>query len=1005
LQSSVRRLELSEALPALCLILVAWLAALGAAQDPPFRELLSKIKPTSPSASLDCLRLRDGFRAELVCAEPLVSDPIAIDWSADGRLWVVEMGDYPQGGDGRAGSSGCIKYLEDTDGDGRYDRAHVFLDQLPFPTGVMPWRNGVLITCAPDILYAEDTDGDGKADRREVLYRGFVQGNPQHTVNSLRWGLDNWIYGANGDSGGNVQSLKTGVQVDIHGRDFRIRPDSGDLETQTGMTQYGRCRDDWGNWFGGRNLQPSWHFALEDQYLRRNPYLVVSQACSDLMDPPTCAPVYPISPTLPRFNELWTLNRFTASCGLEVYRDSLFGPDFANSYFVCEPAYNLVHHSVLYRKGTTFYSRRAPEELSSEFLASRDPWFRPVQVRTGPDGALWVVDMYRLIIEHPDYIPARWHDQLDFAAGRGMGRIYRVFPKDAAPRAFTSLTGLSTAALAAALDDPNGPKRDLIQQLLIQRGGAEGVPILQQLLTGNASPKTRLSALCTLDGLGALDGGWLEQALSDRCADVRRHAIRLAEPLLDDQPALQDALVRLVADPDPQVRMQLAYSLGQWHDARAGKALADIAVHDADDALMMAAVMSSATGYPDQMLERLLDSGSPRGSQIALIENLLRLLLEAQQFQPLARGLQRIATPFDGRYETWQCQAIAALVDAIEYRGDSLSGLYRRSDASLRAALETTNALFAAARRDAVDETLDDDRRLQSVRLVGRGLERHADDVQLLAGQLIATTPVPIQRTIVEVLSILKPDDLPEVLLDHWAQHGPEIRPQILDVLLREKKWTLALLDHIAAGDVAASEIGLANRSRLILHNSAEVRRRASALPQATSPADRLAAIEQYRDKLKAPADPARGREVFRKQCAQCHRLENEGTVVGPDLLALTDRSPETLLVSILDPDRAVEPRYVEYSAVTKNGHVYAGIIAAETGNSVTLIDAQAVSHALLRSDLDELVSTGRSLMPSGVEGLLGQPQELLDLIAYLRSVEPDPYGSQDSIRTSNIEH
>ena len=249
------------------------------------------------------------------------------------------------------------------------------------------------------------------------------------------------------------------------------------------------------------------------------------------------------------------------------------------------------------------------------------------------------------------------------------------------------------------------------------------------------------------------------------------------------------------------------------------------------------------------------------------------------------------------------------------------------------------------------------------------------------------------------MLGILHPDDLPDVLLDQWAQHGPEIRPQILETLLREQNWTLALLDHIAAGDVAANEIGVVNRNKLILDSSAEIRSRASTLLSSTSPAERLAAIERYRNKLTWPADAAHGREVFRKQCAQCHRLENEGTVVGPDLLALTDRSSETLMVSILDPNRAVEPRFVEYSAVTKSGHVFAGIIAAETGNAVTLIDAQAASHTLLRSDLDELVSTGRSLMPAGAEELLNEPQDLLDLIAYLRSVEADPYGTEADVK------
>ncbi|MHB8953779.1 MAG: PVC-type heme-binding CxxCH protein [Pirellulaceae bacterium] len=995
-----RHVVIRQAMEVSCLVLLALVAQVGLAQDPPFREILAKLKPKSPRESLNCLQVREGFDVELVCAEPLVSDPIAIDWGFDGRLWVVDMGDYPDGADGGEGTSGSVRCLKDTDGDGRYDHSQVFLDGLSFPTGAMPWRQGVLITCAPEIFYAEDTDGDGKADRREVLYRGFVEGNPQHCVNGLRWGLDNWIYGANGDSGGTITSLKSGAQVDIHARDFRIRPDTGALQTQTGMAQYGRCRDDWGNWFGGRNLQPSWHCALEDHYLRRNPYLAPPPACIDLMDPPTCARVYPISAELPRFNELWTLNRFTAACGIEVYRDDLFGPAFAHSYFVCEPAYNLVHHSVLHPKGTTFFSRRSPQELTCEFLASSDPWFRPVQVRTGPDGGLWVVDMYRLVIEHPDYIPAQWHDQLDFHAGRGMGRIYRVLPTGVMPRPVGSLHPLTTEELVRALDTPNGPARDLVQQRLIERQDAQAVVPLQRLVTSSAHPKTRLTALCTLDGLLAVDVEILLAALRDAHASVRKHAVRIAELRLSDHPRLQEAVLELAADADPQVRMQVAYSLGEWADPRAGQALAALAIGDAEDPLMMAAVMSSATAFPAEMLQRILDSGRPHGPQIALLENLLRLVLESgsDQAAVLEGGLRRIATPVAGQYETWQYQLMAGLVDAIEYGGDSLCDVHDRSAPTLRAAIEATASLFAAARRDVVETTLDPQRRMHAARLVGRGLERNAADVRLLADQLVAVTPVQVQQQIVEVLGVLRPDNLPEVLLEQWAQHGPEIRPQILEMLLRQTNWTLGLLDRIAAGEVSANEIGAVTRSKLILHSSSDIRMRASQLLRASSPAERLAAIERYRDKLQWPADAAHGREVFRQHCAQCHRLENEGTVIGPDLLALTDRSAETLLIAVLDPNLAVEPRYVEYSAVTKSGRVYAGIIASETGNGITLIDAQGASHALLRSDLDELISTGKSLMPVGAEELLNQPQDLLDVIAYVRSVEADPYGSEAEV-------
>ncbi|MFV2066808.1 MAG: PVC-type heme-binding CxxCH protein [Pirellulales bacterium] len=1014
-------MQLLRSVVSLVLLAILVLPSVAQEEEVSFHAILSALTPKSPPASLACLKVRGGFRVELVCAEPLVSDPIAIDWGPDGRLWVVEMGDYPSGANGDAETDevsygnravrgrdaalggGRVRVLEDTDRDGKYDKSTIFLDGLSFPTGVMAWNHGVLITCAPDIFYAEDTDGDGKADRCETLFHGFVEGNPQHRVNGLRWGLENWIYGANGDSGGIVTSLKTGKQVDIHARDFRLRVETGELETQTGMAQYGRCRDDWGNWYGGRNLQPIWHCALDDQYLRRNPFLVPPDPCVDLMDPPTCAPVFPISYTLPRFNEFWTLNRFTAACGITLYRDDLFGPEFANTIFVCEPTYNLVHRSVLHTRGTTFFSRRAPDEQQSEFLASTDHWFRPVQARTGPDGALWVVDMYRLIIEHPDYIPAKWHKELDFEAGRGRGRIYRVLPEGVQARRFRSLSGLLTVPLVHALDHPNGPRRDMIQQMLVRSQDRSAIEPLRKLTLSNVRPKARLSALCTLDGLEAIDVAFLLQILGDPHPALRRHAIRLAEPLIDESLALQTALHHRLDDPDAQVRMQLAYSLGAWDDRRAGDALARIALSDAEDPLMIAAVMSSASRFPEQMLRRVLDDRAPSEAQVTLIENLLRLVFEAEQNDALALGLQRIATLHGERYQQWQYTLLASLIDMIEYRGQSFQQFYENAPGALHEAVAVTARLCYQATKDAVNASRGTALRVQAMRLIGRTPTGEPIGPKRLADMLVLQTPIAVQIAVVNALARLEPPELPALLLDGWAQHGPDIRPRIVNVLLSREAWALTLLRSIEARDVAANELGAVNRSRLILHDSAQVRRLASQLMRASSPAQLLSTIERFRDKLNAPVDLHRGREVFRKHCAMCHRLENEGTNIGPDLLALTDRDPETLLVAILDPDRAVEPRYVEYSAVTMRGRVLAGIVATETGNSLTLIDAQGTEHKLARADVAELVSTGKSLMPVGVDQLLASDNDLLDLIAYVRSVEKDP-ASKRVVPTSHVE-
>src|SRR5215208_1545942 len=240
--------------------------------------------PKSPQESLAAMQTHPGLQIELVVAEPLVVDPVAIDWGADAKLWVVEMRDYPMGMDGNWKPGSRIKSLEDTNRDGKYDKATVFLDNLPFATGVTAWRKGALICAAPDIWYAEDTNGDGRADIVQKLFKGFDTGNYQARVNSLALGLDNWIYGANGLRGGIIrgearalnanQTPAAAIAVDIRGRDFRMYPDTGEFEPASGLTQQGRARDDWGNWFGCDNSTPGWYYTVPDHYLRRNPYVI-----------------------------------------------------------------------------------------------------------------------------------------------------------------------------------------------------------------------------------------------------------------------------------------------------------------------------------------------------------------------------------------------------------------------------------------------------------------------------------------------------------------------------------------------------------------------------------------------------------------------------------------------------------------------------------------------------------------------------------------------------------
>ncbi len=347
--------------------------------------------PLSPEESLKKIHVRAGYHAELVAAEPLTLDPVAIDWDAAGRLWVVEMADYPMGLDGKGKPGGRVRVLTDTDGDGRYDKSTLFADGLNFPNGLLTWRDGVIVTAAPEILFLRDTDGDGKADRREVLVSGLMEGNQQLRANCLRWGLDNWVYCASGGHHGNHgvgTKLRTRTgEVLVGSRDFRLRPETGELEPQSGPSQFGRNRDDWGHWFGTQNIRPLWHYVLDDHYLRRNPHNAAPDP-TKLVVVPLSPKVWPASPQEKRYHSFNEAGHFTSACSGMIYRDDLLFPrgDYgAENAFSCEPFHNLVQRNVLAADGVSFAARRAVGEEASEFFASEDRWCRPVMTRTGPE--------------------------------------------------------------------------------------------------------------------------------------------------------------------------------------------------------------------------------------------------------------------------------------------------------------------------------------------------------------------------------------------------------------------------------------------------------------------------------------------------------------------------------------------------------------------------------------------------------------------------------------------
>ena len=581
--------------------------------------------PLEPAEALTSFQVVEGFRIELVAAEPDVIDPVEMAFDENGDLYVVEMLDYPfDPPEGEAPRS-RVRLLQDTDGDGQFETATLFADNLLQATCALPWKGGVFVTSAPDILYLKDTDGDHKADLREVVFSGFAsrEVSAESRVTNLRLGIDNWIYAANNGRPGRITSPKWPEQpaVIVRGHDFRFHPIKGLFEPATGPTQYGMSFDQWGNRFMSQNTIHLRHAVFPVRYLLNNPFFSLPSRLHDVSaHDPTASVIYPL--TQP---QQWRVERtevrqqrydetrpgrieqlgghFSAATGATAYVGDAFPAGFAGNVFVADANGNLVHRDILSADGVTFQAERKPAD--KEFLTSTDVWFRPVNFANAPDGNLYIADFYREYIEEPISIPEsiKKKVQIDFYRGNDHGRIYRIVaqnprrPGDLKP----NLGQASMAELVQTLGHSNGWHRRTAQRLLLERQGSEAVPLLKELAEIGESPLARLHALWTLEGLDALGPAVTGQAMRDEDPRIREHSLRMAEDFLQE---LGSAAVARVSDSDARVRFQLAMTLGKISGNH--RPLAQLAASDGEDAWFRAAIVNAAGPRALQVLTRML---------------------------------------------------------------------------------------------------------------------------------------------------------------------------------------------------------------------------------------------------------------------------------------------------------------------------------------------------------------------------------------------------------------
>lgn len=626
---------------------------------PPGIQKISTAPVRSPAEALTMFSLPAGYRLELVASEPMIQDPILIEWDAARRLWAIELPGYMRDitASGEYDPTGRIVVLEDTNHDGTLDTRTVFADRLIQPRALKVLEQGVLVGEPPNVWLLKDTDGDMRADRKELVAMGYgrLETNVEVNANGLYWALDNRMY-------------TSGLNADMH-----LRLKNGRIEAQKSLSrgQWGVTQDDAGRIYRNHNESVLHVDLVPTPYFARNPNLVRTRGSHEMVIDVNgdVNAVWPARET-PGTNRAYqrgilrengTLAAFTAACAPTVYRGDRLPADLYGSVFVAEPTANLVSRIVVNDDGTTLRARKAYEQ--AEFVTSTDERFRPVNLSSAPDGTLYIVDMYRGIIQHRAYITEYLRDQIlarQLEQPTGFGRIYRVVHETTRRDLTPGLSSASAAQLVETLSHPNGWWRDTAQRLLVERVEPLEPPVVAALANLAATAgdwRTRAHALWTLDGIDAVEPALVTKALDDASRDVRASALRIAERWLGEpNHPIRAPVVKRLDDADWAVRQQLAASLGMLPPGPREAAVVSLLERHADDPVTMDAALSGLRGSEAVVLEKLVQGSAGQTPQRdAAITMLAATLIRSGQ----ESAVQNVfAWAADGSRARWQRSAL-----------------------------------------------------------------------------------------------------------------------------------------------------------------------------------------------------------------------------------------------------------------------------------------------------------------------------------------------------------
>lgn len=935
------------------------------------------------------------MRVELLVKEPLVIDPVAYVFDEGGDLYVIEDRGYPDPAEGGSPvtNEGRVVLLKDSNGDGQYDKRYEFADDLTYPNGIMAWKGGIFVTCAPDIWYMKDTTGDGVADIKEKVLTGFFDTKTsQIRMSHPTLGPDGWVYVSSGLNGGNVYSpiYPDRDTISFAASDSRFHPETYEFETVGGKSQFGMTFDAYGHRFGVSNRHPILQVVIEPRYLDRNPYLPYNNTVKEVSKVAAEAVVFPLTDIVttsdfhPNLMGESHYGTFTSASSTYIYYGLGLSEEHQGDAFICESAQNLVQRQVLSADGGSYSSDIVYEDR--EFLASRDQWFRPVYVNNGPDDGLYVVDMYRKVIDHPSYVPEEVRDSLDYDAGKDRGRIYRIVREDyslplSEKEWFTGEDGIEE--MISRLDSDIEWDSETAFRLLLEDWDGSEPEKIEAIFYTSENPRNRVRALNILAIKNKLKEEVLLEALKDRESGIRERSILLSEEKINQSKSLREAVILTSLDEEAMVQLQSALVLGSLKSEEALHGLAEIAIRHGEDQWIRQAVLSGLEGRMDAYLESMRSIRGKGSKGYAMVMKDLSQMFGMGASISECRHLIDYMVKEEKDSEV-QLSSLLGLLEGVSSRSeasgedDILLWLMRDIDLGIQA--EFMEKIINAARNEIKSE----EGEVNALHILG--YTTNPETQELLRSAIRPDMSPRIQEAGVQALVSQRRKSGGEMLLEaeNWRGYSPQIRSSIISTMVSHSIYLPILLESIEEGVVSSSDIPSVTRRRLLSSSDDETRKKAEAAFSEIEGGDRMLVYEAYKSRITNTGDVEVGERVFKRSCAVCHSYDGEGGNVGPDLTDIKNQPAEAILLHTIVPNYEVYPTYQTLSIETEDDRHYAGWVVSETSNSLTLRTASGEEETIMRSNIRVLTNTGQSLMPDGLERTMTE-DEMNDLIAYLK--------------------